>query len=72
MKASLSSCCVIHVQYIGKQNRSKIRKKMLYVIVYILNVVMDAFIIQLLGFPRGGRGERRVPHSSFVNSTFLR
>ena len=27
MKAPVSSCCVIHVQYIGKQNRSKIGKK---------------------------------------------
>ena len=64
MKAPVSSCCVIHVQYIGKQNRSKIGKKMFkemmmydlgfiafYVIVYILNVVMDAFYYSAVGFP---------------------
>ena len=51
MKTPVSSSCVIHVQYIGKQNRSKIGKKMLYVIVYILNVVMDAFYYSAVGFP---------------------
>ena len=56
MKASVSSCCVIHVQYIGKQNRSKIGEKMLYVIVYILNVVMDAFYYSSVGFPQRWQG----------------
>jgi len=51
MKASVSSCCVIHVQYVEKQNRSKIGKKMLYVIVYILNVVMDVFYYSAVGSP---------------------